>query len=63
MTDGRLSRQAFLARSGRIAAAAGIAGFVSLDPLAAVVSAAGPLRKCISLGGPGSLRMDGHPDD
>ena len=63
MTDGRLSRRAFLARSGRIAAAAGIAGFVSLDPLADVAPAAGPLRKCISLGGPGPLRQDGHPDD
>jgi hypothetical protein len=63
MTAGRLNRRAFLARAGRMAAAAGVAGFVSLDPLAAVVSAAGPLRKCISLGGPGSLRMDGHPDD
>lgn len=63
MTSAGLTRRAFLARAGRIGAAAGVAGFIVLDPLGGSDTAAGRLRKCVSLGGPGPLRQDGHPDD
>jgi hypothetical protein len=58
-----LSRRQLLARGGRLAAATATTGLWSLDRLAGVAPAAEPLRKCISLGGPGSLRIEGHPDD
>ena len=64
----QLSRRQLLIRGGGLAIAA--AGLWPLDRLAAgirgaraVVPGAETLRKCISLGGPGSLRQDGHPDD
>jgi hypothetical protein len=52
-----------MVRGGRLAAATAIGGLWSLDRAAGVADAAAGLRKCISLGGPGSLRQDGHPDD
>ena len=63
MSAATFSRRRFLSGTGRLAAAAGLGSLVPLDRLASETFAAGPLRKCISLGGPGSLRRDGHPDD
>jgi hypothetical protein len=66
-----LSRRAFLRRGGTLALATGAAALVPLGrlPFASEQELAdgtlelGPPRKCISLGGPGSLREDHHPDD
>src|SRR5439155_22892977 len=62
-----LSRRQFLIGAGGAAVAAAAAGFVSFDPLSRGgpedVRAGETLRKCISLGGPGPLRQDNHPDD
>ncbi len=58
-----LSRRQFLVHGGRLTAATATAGIWSLGRIADVAPAAPGLRKCISLGGPGSLRADGHPDD
>jgi hypothetical protein len=58
-----MNRRQFLERGGRLALVAGAASFATLEWLAADAPAAGPLRKCVSLGGPGSLRQEGHPDD
>ncbi len=66
-----LSRRQFLTRGGQLAvvsAAGGLgSGLLGMDRLAGAAEAlrAGNegLRKCISLGGPGSLRFDDHPDD
>src|SRR5919201_703786 len=63
MSAERFSRRTFIAGTGRLAAAAGLGSMVALDRIASEALAVGPLRKCISLGGPGSLRQDGHPDD
>ena len=61
-----LSRRQLLIHGGRLAVASA-AGLWSLDRLAGAAGltpdAPEGLRKCISLGGPGSLRQDGHPDD
>jgi hypothetical protein len=58
-----LSRRQLLVRGGRLAAASA-GGIWSLERLASAAEAAPEgLRKCISLGGPGSLRFDDHPDD
>jgi hypothetical protein len=62
-----LSRRQLLARAGRLAALSAAGGIWSLDQLDGAAEAPGAagegLRKCISLGGPGSLRFDDHPDD
>jgi hypothetical protein len=58
-----LSRRQLLIRGGRLAVASAAGGLWSLDRLAGAARAGEGLRKCISLGGPGSLRQDGHPDD
>jgi hypothetical protein len=58
-----LSRRQLMIRGGRLAAATAAGGLWSLDRLAGAARASEGLRKCISLGGPGSLRQDGHPDD
>jgi hypothetical protein len=58
-----LNRRQLLVRGGRLAAVAATSGAWALDRLADPASAAGTLRKCISLGGPGPLREEGHPDD
>lgn len=62
-----LSRRQFLIGAGGLAAAAAAGGFASVERLshhsAGVSPAAESLRKCISLGGPGPLRQDDHPDD
>jgi hypothetical protein len=52
-----------MVRGGRLAAAAAVGGLSSLGRVPAAAEPASGLRKCISLGGPGSLRQDGHPDD
>jgi hypothetical protein len=59
---GALSRRQLLIRGGRLVVASA-GGLWSLDRLAGAARAGEGLRKCISLGGPGSLRQDGHPDD
>lgn len=67
----RLSRRAFLRRGGTLAFVTGAAALAPLDKLPSISDdelAEGTLplrglRKCISLGGPGSLREDNHPDD
>ena len=46
-----------------MAFAAGAASWLSLDRLADPALAAGNLRKCISMGGPGPMRVDDSPDD
>jgi hypothetical protein len=58
-----MRRRDFLRRGGELALATSAASWLSLDRLAAEAPGARVLRKCISLGGPGSLRIDGHPDD
>ncbi len=62
-----LSRRQFLIGAGGLAAAAAAGGLASVERLsdhsAGVSPAAASLRKCISLGGPGPLRQDDHPDD
>jgi hypothetical protein len=58
-----LSRRQFMIRGGQLAAASAAGGLWSLDRLAAPARGGGGLRKCISLGGPGPLREEGHPDD
>jgi hypothetical protein len=58
-----LSRRQLIIRGGRLAIASAAAGIWSLDQLAGSARGGAGLRKCISLGGPGSLREDGHPDD
>src|SRR3954471_15832477 len=58
-----LSRRQLLVRGGRVVAASATAGLWSLDSLAGAAPAHAHVRKCISLGGPGPLRVDGHPDD
>jgi hypothetical protein len=59
-----MRRRDFLARGGELALAASAASWASLDRLTADARAAGgPLRKCISMGGPGPMRVDDHPDD
>ncbi len=56
------NRRELLRRGAGVAVGAG-AGVVLLEHLADDVPAAGPLRKCLSMGGPGTIRQDGHPDD
>jgi hypothetical protein len=65
-----LSRRDLLRRGGVIAAGAGIAALAPLyrlpfvdGELAQDTRVSGPMRKCISLGGPGPLRGDADPDD
>jgi hypothetical protein len=58
-----LSRRQLMVRGGRLAAATAIGGLWSVDRVAGAGEPPVGLRKCISLGGPGSLRQDGHPDD
>jgi hypothetical protein len=58
-----LTRGELLERGVALVLAASGASFVSLDQLAPEAHGAARLRKCMSLGGPGSLRVDGHPDD
>ena len=50
-------------RGGELALAASAASWLSLDQLAEDARAAGRLRKCISMGGPGPMRVDDSPDD
>jgi hypothetical protein len=57
-----MTRRKFLERGGALTLAAASSA-VALERLLEPAAAAGPLSKCISLGGPGSLRQDGHPDD
>src|SRR2546422_844856 len=63
MTSERISRRELVRRGGALALVTGAGSLVTLDRLASSAPAAGTLRKCISLGGPGPLRLDGHPDD
>jgi hypothetical protein len=63
-----LSRRELLRHGGTLAVAAGIGAVVPLPllanrKLAPGSFALGPMQKCISFGGPGSLREDRHPDD
>ena len=62
-----LSRRQFLTRGGQLAVVSAAGGLLGMDRIAGAVETlrAGDegLRKCISLGGPGSLRFDDHPDD
>jgi hypothetical protein len=58
-----MRRRDFIRRGGELAFAAGAASWLSLDRLADSALAAGNLRKCISMGGPGPMRVDDSPDD
>jgi hypothetical protein len=58
-----MRRRDFIRRGGELALAAGAASWLSLDRLAENAHAAGRLRKCISMGGPGPMRVDDSPDD
>ena len=58
-----LSRRQLIVRGGRLAIASAAGGLWSLERPAGAIEGGDGLRKCISLGGPGPLRQDGHPDD
>src|SRR5688500_10302860 len=66
-----LSRRDFLRRGGLLALATGAATLAPLHRLPLVTGDGlresdllmDPMRKCISLGGPGPLRKDDDPDD
>jgi hypothetical protein len=58
-----MRRRDFIRRGGALALAAGGASWLSLDRLAEQALAAPRLRKCISMGGPGPMRVDDSPDD
>jgi len=62
MTSPRFTRRRFLDRASAMALAAGAAG-LAWEQLTAPAMASGSLAKCISMGGPGTLRQEGHPDD
>jgi hypothetical protein len=62
MTPSRFTRRRFLHQASALALAAGTTG-MAWDRLAAPAMASGSLAKCISMGGPGTLRQEGHPDD
>ena len=63
MSSAPVTRRDLLRRGAGLALLGGAGSLATLDRLAGDAPAAGNLRKCISLGGPGSLRVDGHPDD
>ena len=64
MLAGDLTRRTLLRRGAALTLAAGGASALSLERLLSTApAAADQMRKCISLGGPGSLREDNHPDD
>jgi len=58
-----LSRRQLIVRGGRLAIASAAGGLWSLERPAGAIEGGDGLRKCISLGGPGPLRQDAHPDD
>jgi hypothetical protein len=58
-----ISRRDFLRRSGALAFGAAAGSLGPLELLACETAQSDSLRKCISLGGPGPLRQDNHPDD
>jgi hypothetical protein len=71
VSAGELTRRDLLRRGGTLALATGAISLVPLsklplasdDELGNGTLALAPMRKCISLGGPGPLREDNHPDD
>jgi hypothetical protein len=56
------TRRRFLHRASALALAAGATG-LAWEQLTSPAMASGSLAKCISMGGPGTLRQEGHPDD
>jgi hypothetical protein len=58
-----MRRREFLKRGGELALAAGAASWLELDRLAGEAQAAGRIRKCLSMGGPGPMRVDDSADD
>ena len=62
MSSARFTRRRFLHRASAVALAAGTVG-LAWEQLTASAIASGSLAKCISMGGPGTLRQEGHPDD